>query len=58
MNIMTEYATVANDLKELVQPETYAEFRKLQIASRDRMAAFLQGQYQKMRDETVKFLER
>ena len=57
-SVMTEYASVANDLKDLVDPIVYAEFRKSQIDSRNRLAALMQEQYMKMRDETINFLQR
>lgn len=57
-SVMTEYASVANDLKDLVDPVVYAEFRKSQIDSRNRLATLMQEQYMKMRDETINFLQR
>jgi hypothetical protein len=58
MQVMTEYARVAHDTKDLVDPEVYQQFKVSQLESRDRLGAFLQDQYAKMRDETIKFLQR
>lgn len=58
MAIMTEYTTVANDMKQILSDTDYAAFRKSQISSRDRLAALLQDQYQKMRDDTINYLQR
>lgn len=58
MQVMTEYAKVAHDAKELVDDEQYVQFRESQLDSRERIATFLQEQYGKIRDETVKFLQR
>jgi hypothetical protein len=58
MSIMTEYANVANDMKQILSKEDYAEFRRVQISSRDRLAAQLQSQYTKMRDDTIDYLQR
>jgi len=58
MQVMTEYARVAHDVKDLVDPEVYKQFKTSQLESRDRLGAFLQDQYAKMRDETIKFLQR
>lgn len=58
MAIMTEYSAVANDMKQLLSDEDYAAFRRSQTASRDRLAALLQDQYQKMRDDTIGYLQR
>ena len=58
MSVMTEYATVAADAKDLMDDKTYDKFKITQKESRDRIAAFLQDQYMKMRDETISYLER
>lgn len=58
MQVMTEYARVAHDTKDLVDPEVYQQFKISQLESRDRLGTFLQDQYAKMRDETIKFLQR
>jgi hypothetical protein len=59
MQVMTEYAKVAHDTKEVVgDEEQYKQFRKVQLDSRERIAAFLQDQYGKIRDDMVKFLQR
>jgi hypothetical protein len=56
--IMQEYATVANEVKDLMGPDVYKQFRQGQIDSRNRLAALMQTQYLKIRDETVQFLQR
>jgi hypothetical protein len=58
MRLMEEYAKVAHDAKDVVDDEQYKQFRKSQLESRERIAAFLQDQYAKMRDDTIKFLQR
>lgn len=58
MKLMEEYAKVAHDIKDLIGADEYKEFRTSQLESRERIASFLQDQYSKMRDETVKFLQR
>lgn len=59
MQVMTEYAKVAHDTKDIVgDDEQYQQFRKAQLDSRERIAAFLQEQYGKIRDDTIKFLQR
>lgn len=58
MAIMTEYSTVANDMKQMLSDKDYAEFRRIQIDSRNRLAMLLQEQYQKMRDDTIGYLQR
>lgn len=58
MAIMTEYSTVANDMKQILSDTDYAAFRRSQTNSRDRLAALLQDQYQKMRDDTINYLQR
>jgi hypothetical protein len=58
MRLMEEYAKVAHDTKDLVDDEQYKQFRRAQLESRERIASFLQDQYGKMRDDTIKFLQR
>ncbi len=58
MAIMQEYASVANEVKDLMSPDVYKQFRQSQLDSRNRLAALMQTQYLKIRDETVQFLQR
>lgn len=58
MAIMTEYATVANEIKLLVDADTYKEVRESQKASQTRAAALIQSQYGQIRDKTIEFLQR
>jgi hypothetical protein len=58
MAVMQEYATVANGIKDQLEPKIYDDFRKQQLESRDRIGAMLQSQYMKIKDESVQFLQR
>lgn len=58
MAVMQEYATVANGIKDQMDDDTYKEFRKQQLESRDRIGAMLQSQYMKIKDESIQFLQR
>ena len=58
MSVMQEYATVANGIKDQLDPKTYDEFRRQQLDSRDRIGAMLQSQYMKIKDESIQFLQR
>lgn len=58
MQVMTEYAKVAHDTQDFVDDDQYQQFRKAQLESRDRIGALLQEQYGKIRDDTIKFLQR
>lgn len=58
MQIVQEYATVLGEAKDRMSPEDYKAFRTSQSESRGRIAAFIQGQYSKVKDESIAFLQR
>jgi hypothetical protein len=58
MELMQEYAKVAHEVKDTADDETYKAFRRAQLESRDRFAAFMQESYGKIKDEMIKFLQR
>ena len=57
-SIMEESATVLSEIKDLIGSDIYMEVRKAQIASRNRLAAVINGKYETMRTEIVNYLQR
>jgi hypothetical protein len=58
MDIMQEYAQMTSDLKSVLNERQYEEFRKIEHASKARLAAKVQEHYNKMRDEIIGYLQR
>lgn len=56
--IVTEYATVLSDMKDLVPEGVYARVRQSQMDSRGRVANVINSKYEEIKSQTVQALQR